>query len=1160
MSDYLRRHRVMLMASAVILLAVGAVITYWLLRPPPTRPLPGPGDPAYEEYVEAFLVGVAAIDVGVGDVAEQNLSTAIALIPAEPASWADRGLLHLRTNRLPEAERDLTEAQRLAPENADIEKLLGVLDDRRGRFAEAVSHLRRAVEKDPKDVEALYFLAQIVAKEQTADSDAEYQRLMEQILAIRPDNRHALLERLRLAARRSDRAAVNDSLARFRALAPGWTRQDTRTHFAELERAAAGPLGPAIVDPLLIFANFLKAEPGYAQAAEELSPAGGYTGNPLRSFVRLEPPRHTPAPPDTGITFSAEPVAAAPAGRWDLALPVWLSGNGPPTVFVASAKEARRVGDDRSLPGLPLAHDGLVPFDWNNDLRMDLFMVGPAGVRFYLQDKDGGFTDVTAKTTLPTDVLKGDYAAALAADVDLDGDLDIVIARRTGAPVLLRNNFDASFTAVPIFADVDGGRAFAWADLDNDGAPDAAILDARGRLHVFANERSGQFRRWPAAVPADPFQALAVTDANDDGVLDLALVRRDGAVVRLSDQKKRASWDAAELARWEQQSAAEPGALRLFTGDLDNNGVPDLLASGPSGSAAWLGSAGAKFTALGVTLPPRIAAAVDLENTGRLDLLALDGDGRPVRYRNRGEKNYHWQTIRFRAAQAVDPTGDNRINSFGIGGEIEARTGTYVVKRPITTPAVHFGLGDRNRSDVVRIQWPNGVSQIEFRPAIDTVVVAEQRLKGSCPFLFTWNGERFVFATDFMWSTPLGMYINAQDKGGFLQTNEWVRVRGDQLVPRDGFYEVRVNANLWETHFFDHLTLQVVDHPADTEMYVDERFALEPMKPHFLLTGPVRPVARAWDHRGADATEDVRAVDGRHLDRSGRGLYQGITTDHWVEVDLGDDAPREGTVWLVAHGWVHPTDSSINYALEQGRNERPRALVLEVPDGKGGWKLARDKIGFPAGKNKTVLIRLDGIEGPGVSRRFRLRTNMEIYWDALHVAVESRAKFDQKELIPAVADIRARGILAMTQASPSSPELPDYDRLLATPQPWRDLVGYHTRFGDVRELLRTVDDRYVIVNAGDEIVMRFPVPAGPPPGWKRDFLWVSDGWVKDGDLNTRFGKTVLPLPAHDLADYTTAPGRLEDDPVYRRHRKDWDIFHTRFVTPSVFERGLRNFR
>ena len=112
----------------------------------------------------------------------------------------------------------------------------------------------------------------------------------------------------------------------------------------------------------------------------------------------------------------------------------------------------------------------------------------------------------------------------------------------------------------------------------------------------------------------------------------------------------------------------------------------------------------------------------------------------------------------------------------------------------------------------------------------------------------------------------------------------------------------------------------------------------------------------------------------------------------------------------------------------------------------------------------------------------------------------------------------------------------------------------------MKELLEKIDDRYAILTAGDEVVLKFAVPPGPPAGWKRDFVWVSDGWVKDGDLNTRFGKTVLPLPAHDMTRYDVPPTRLEDDPVYRRHKKDWDVFHTRYVTPDAYERGLRTFK
>jgi hypothetical protein len=120
-------------------------------------------------------------------------------------------------------------------------------------------------------------------------------------------------------------------------------------------------------------------------------------------------------------------------------------------------------------------------------------------------------------------------------------------------------------------------------------------------------------------------------------------------------------------------------------------------------------------------------------------------------------------------------------------------------------------------------------------------------------------------------------------------------------------------------------------------------------------------------------------------------------------------------------------------------------------------------------------------------------------------------------------------------------------------------VGFHTRFGNVNPLLSGVDDRYVIMNAGDEMRLRFREQPAPASGWRRDFVLVGDGWEKDGDFNTGSSQTVLPLPSHDRRDYgeASSPGELERDPVYQRHRSDWEEYHTRFVSPDAFIRGLR---
>jgi hypothetical protein len=1161
---------VLLVIACVVILASFGYLAWMHLRPT----LPQPGSPRYEEYVEAFQAGTAALDSAQLDkLALEKLSEAIALVPQEPAGWANRGICYLRISDLKKAAADLQKAAELATANAEIEALRGYLADRSDRTADALAHFRKALQAEPDNVRWLFQLYELTGKE--SGDDAERLRLLDRILQARPTSLYILSERLGLAVQTKDLAVLRDTLGRLERLAAGW-QPEPREKLESLRKETGGAtLPPDILGRVLPLQHLLRAEPGYPRDAGEINPTGA-VGTTFQTFLRLKPVKSSPAPPDLGLTLVAEPLRLQPEvqqskARGDQAVfPVWLNARDNPVILVASAKEVRRA----DAPGLALpfpsgpravapSMDGVLAVDLNNDGLVDLVLAGAGGLRFYRHVLNKGFEDVTAQTKLPEEILQGDYHGAWAADVEMDGDLDVIVAPRKGPPVLLRNNFDGTFTVQRIFPGIEGARAFAWVDLDNDGAPDAVFLDAEGRLHVFMNQRSGVFVRRAPPGEQDRYGALAVIDANDDGVLGLAAVTTDGLVVRVSDQDKGKSWDVTELARMDKTRSPVPGEARLVAVDLDNNGAVDLILRMPWGAQVWLADGKGGFRMVDVEVPDGTADVVSLDGSGRLDILGFSPgkEGAPFplgRWRTQGTKDYHWFTLRARH----DPkaTGDNRINSLCLGSEAEVRIGTLIVKRPIDRSAVHFGLGTRKKVLVMRLVWTNGAAQFEFDKDSDTVINTVQRLSGSCPFLFTHDGKQMVFVSDFCWSTPLGMYVNAQDTGALLQTTDWVKIRGDQLAARNGHYDVRVNANLWETHFLDHLSLLMVDHPPGTEMHVDERFFLKTTPPRFYLTGPSRPVARAWDHKGNDVTDIVREIDGRYLDRAGRGKFQGITSDHWVEVDLGDDAPKEGPVYLLAHGWIHPTDSSINVALEQGDNGKPMPLTLEVPDGKGGWKVGWPALGFPAGKNKTCVIRLDGIEGKGVTRRFRLRTNLEIFWDALHYAVGlDESKCVRKRLLPMQADLQFRGILRISQASPSAPELPHYDEVVCRTQNWRDLTGYCTRFGDVRELLEKIDDRYVIMNAGDEIRLRFAAPAGPPAGWRRDFVWVCDGWVKDGNLNTRFGKTVLPLPYHGMKAYDTPPGRLQDDPVYKRFAKDWITYHTRYVTPTLFERGLRTF-
>ena len=329
-----------------------------------------------------------------------------------------------------------------------------------------------------------------------------------------------------------------------------------------------------------------------------------------------------------------------------------------------------------------------------------------------------------------------------------------------------------------------------------------------------------------------------------------------------------------------------------------------------------------------------------------------------------------------------------------------------------------------------------------------------QRLKGSCPWLFAWDGKQMSFVKDGSpWSAALGLHINAQMVAGIYQTEEWFKIPGDALKPRDGFYDLRITDELWETYYIDHYALMVVDHPEGTEVYTDERFAVPPPALKIYTTGEPQPFASAHDDCGTNVSATVRDIDRNYLDTFGRGPYQGLTRDHWVELELPESAPRTGPLYLLATGWTHPTDATVNIAIGQNSIAQPRGLSVEVPDAHGQWTAAKTNLGFPAGKMKTVVLDLSGIFRTGAPRKLRLRTNLEVYWDQLAWAAAAPDRNRIERLGLSSAELRYRGFSAVKAANPSSPELPDYNKIASSGPIWHDLEGYATRFGDVRELL-----------------------------------------------------------------------------------------------------------
>jgi Tfp pilus assembly protein PilF len=1139
--------------------------------------LPDKSSKEYGETVSAFYTGLAALQVGDDVTAENKLAQVTQLAPGEPAGWANWGVLAFRQRNFDAASQRYERARDLAPKNDQIFYLLGILQSTRGNSKEAIADWRKAIAINPQNYRAAYQLAQEVEREGGPGSDAEFESLIQNILKAQPDNLAAWLELARAAAKRGDAATLKSALAQITARASQWP-PEVQQQVAALQAALAGGDLHAAATRTTFLRNTLMRVPEFRESLGVLQAAAGEEAEPFTHFLRLEAPVFVPAPADLSLTFTPQPVVNPAAKPWEWIGAVSLGSAGPPVVVEANGREVHvSTGATFPFPGGPKGiaplPEGILPIDFNYDFNNDLVLAGAGGVRLMRQDNPKSFTGVTAQTKLPKAITSAAYTGAWAVDIEADGDLDIVLGAKEGLPLVLRNNGDGTFTPIHPFPGVAGLRAFAWADFDGDGNPDAALVDGAGHLHVFHNERQAQFRELPLPAHFPLVKALNVADVDDDGVLDLLAVQADGAIVRISDKQEGRVLDVAEIARVPSGPNVQnylADEVRLRVADLDNNGTVDLFLTGASwdashnafGALIWLADERGKFVLLErpfgqAQVPAMVSDAADLSGSGRLDLLALSADRRPLQAVNHGSKNYHWQVVRPHAKQAV---GDQRINPFGVGGEIEIRSGMLVQKQPITGPQVHFGLGNQTSTDVVRVVWPNGTVRAEFDVAADTEVVTEQRLKASCPFLFAHNGKGMEFIKDAVpWGSAIGLRINTIGTARVETTGEWYKIRRDQLVPHDGYYDLRITAELWEVYYYDYLALMTVDHPVGTEIFVDERFSIPPPKLGVTTVATPHKIARAIDDNGKDVTAIVDTLDGKALDDFGRGQYQGITRDHYLEVDLGDDAPKSGPLYLIGQGSIHDTESSLNVAITQGHRWRAQGMSIEVPDGHGGWVTAQSNLGFPAGRKKTVLFNLTNVFHPGTPRRVRIRTNLEIYWDCIEWAQGMpEAPLKTARLEPNYADLHYRGYSSISRPDSGAPEVPDYNNVVSTKQRWRDLIGYYTRYGDVRELLTQIDDRYVIVNSGDEMSLRFPEQPAPPAGWVRDYVVIGDGWIKDGDFNSTFSKTVLPLPYHAKQEYTTRPGSLEDEWPYRQHPEDWQNYHTRYMTPEVFQNALRS--
>ena len=318
----------------------------------------------------------------------------------------------------------------------------------------------------------------------------------------------------------------------------------------------------------------------------------------------------------------------------------------------------------------------------------------PVPSRLYHNLGNGRFEDVTEKSGITAS-----YGAGLGvacADFNHDGRMDLYVANDQNANILWINKGDMHFEDQALLAgaayNAEGkalsGMGIAVGDIDNRGSEDILVTNLMGESNsLFRNEGNGFFHDATAefglSAPSLPYTGFGVKflDYDNDGLLDLYAV--NGAVETVNAMR------------------GKPYPYQMKNRLFHNDGKKFIDVSDASGPALQLDAVG------------RGLAIGDLNNDGRIDMIATNNNGTPWLLLNQDVSDNHWLLVQLEGT---------RTNRQGLGAEVAVlRSGQKPMWRrsqpdgsyiSASDPRVHFGLGDSTKIDGVVVRWVGGAAEV----------------------------------------------------------------------------------------------------------------------------------------------------------------------------------------------------------------------------------------------------------------------------------------------------------------------------------------------------------------------------------------------------------------------------------------------------------------
>jgi tetratricopeptide (TPR) repeat protein len=1114
-----------------------------------------------QEAIRHQNLGLAYLEESQPSKALTAFSTLIELLPHEAIGYGNLAVAHLRLQQADAAEEWVKRGIDVAPMDSQLHFILSEVYQVKGQTTQAVEAMKEAVQLAPDELEFRYKLVRhYLGQRNNAEALREATLHLKELHNSSPVNVVILLK-LTQALLEQEKLSDAEKLSQDLLILLGDTDAEKLVYLTQGIDAIKKNDLKAASRNIRIFENVHRANPRYQQGIGEL--VTNILGHPIETFrpgfkARIIAKQS----PQIDVVFedvteqlelhNVNPLLETPStvslmnydndGNLDL----YTVSNR--VILYRNAGKAFR---GQMFTGDKKQHIVVAVADLDKDGKQDFLLQSPRmGILHYQQITD---TVQEVHTLVEANPVAEQTGFLLPVDFDHDGDLDL-LSGQSGIK-MYQNNGDGKFADVSnqtfVTKDTDAqSQQIATnalsADFDDDGDIDIFTIHSETGCTLYDNLRQGRLRSITneTGIPQDiHYTAAAIGDYDNDGDIDIFLATEEHIYLYLN----RGDASFVDDPRLEVGVQGMPATL-LKNIDYDNDGFVDLWVSGTDGMSMFRNDGTGRFSKTDGIIPMEkgIAGAVgDYDNDGDLDLFFINDKGQLRALQNNGGNQNNWIQVRLEGIT----TGNNKVNRNGIGSKLEVKVSDLYQLQYMSQQVAHFGLGVYDAADVVRVVWTNGVPQNVIEPKAKQRISEKQILKGSCPFLYVYNGEKYEFVTDLLWRAPLGL-VTAM---GFVapdETRDFIKISASQIQPKSGRYSIQITEELWETAYFDMVKLIAVDHPTDTDIFVNEQYTPPPFA-EFKIYGVSEKLypKSAVNHKGEDVSDALKKADYHYAVEHAPGPYQGVVQPHAIILDLGN-IPNDKPVTLYLNGWIFPTDTSINIALSQNPEIAPQFPAVAVKNKTGEWKTVIDMIGIPAGKNKTITIDLTGKFLSG-DRHVRIETDMQIYWDAAFFTVgEQNVPMKITELNPDSADLHYRGFSEMYRPNPHAPHLFDYQKVTEAGQ-WRDLAGFYTRYGDVNPLLQAVDDMYVILNAGDEITVEFDAARLPPlkAGWTRDFILYSDGWDKDGDINTLTSQTVEPLPFHGMSTYPyPKTEHYPDDEAHQRYRLE---YNTRRVTHQL---------